>query len=138
MDRATRGIRNNNPLNIRKGTKWKGLRAEQTDKDFCQFESMTYGMRAGLKLLINYVSGNNSAHIPFNTIRKVISRWAPPSENATEKYIDFVSRETGISDGAVLRADDASLLIPVAIAMAFVECGQWTDANMWWSAWALI
>lgn len=138
MDRATRGIRNNNPLNIRKGTKWKGLRAEQTDKDFCQFESITYGMRAGLKLLINYVSGNNSAHITFNTIRKVISRWAPPSENATEKYIDFVSRETGISAGAVLRADDASMLIPVAIAMAFVECGQWTDTRMWWSAWALI
>ena len=37
-----RGIRNNNPLNIRRTAKdqWKGLRAQQTDASFCQFESM--------------------------------------------------------------------------------------------------
>ena len=36
-----RGIRNNNPLNIRRTAKdqWKGLRAQQTDASFCQFDS---------------------------------------------------------------------------------------------------
>ena len=43
-----RGIRNNNPLNIRRTAKdqWKGLRAQQTDASFCQFESLEYGWRA--------------------------------------------------------------------------------------------
>ena len=42
-----RGIRNNNPLNIRRGKdQWKGLRAQQTDASFCQFESLEYGWRA--------------------------------------------------------------------------------------------
>ena len=32
-----RGIRNNNPLNIRRSKdKWKGLRAVQADAQFCQ------------------------------------------------------------------------------------------------------
>ena len=39
-----RGIRNNNPLNIRRTAKdqWKGLRAQQTDASFCQFDSLEY------------------------------------------------------------------------------------------------
>ena len=48
-----RGIRNNNPLNIRRTAKdqWKGLRAQQTDASFCQFERMEYGWRAAFYLL---------------------------------------------------------------------------------------
>ena len=47
-----RGIRNNNPLNIRRGKdQWKGLRAQQTDASFCQFESLDYGWRAAFYLL---------------------------------------------------------------------------------------
>ena len=43
-----RGIRNNNPLNIRRTAKdqWQGLRAQQTDSAFCQFERLEYGWRA--------------------------------------------------------------------------------------------
>ena len=34
-----RGIRNNNPLNIRRSKdKWQGMKALQTDAQFCQFE----------------------------------------------------------------------------------------------------
>ena len=47
-----RGIRNNNPLNIRRGKdQWQGLRAQQTDASFCQFESLEYGWRAAFYLL---------------------------------------------------------------------------------------
>lgn len=48
-----RGIRNNNPLNIRRTAKdqWQGLRAQQTDANFCQFESLEYGWRAAFYLL---------------------------------------------------------------------------------------
>ena len=51
-----RGIRNNNPLNIRKGNNWKGERPNQTDKEFEEFESMQMGLRAAFILLRNYMT----------------------------------------------------------------------------------
>ena len=51
----TRGIRNNNPLNIRHSAdQWQGARAQQTDPSFVQFESMAYGYRAAWKVLETY------------------------------------------------------------------------------------
>ena len=42
-----RGIRNNNPLNIRRtNTVWQGMKEELTDKEFVEFISMAYGYRA--------------------------------------------------------------------------------------------
>lgn len=47
MTTTPRGIRNCNPLNIRRSAaKWKGLCAQQNDASFCQFESMEWGWRA--------------------------------------------------------------------------------------------
>ena len=47
-----RGIRNNNPLNIRRSKdKWQGLKTLQTDAQFCQFETMAYGWRAAFVML---------------------------------------------------------------------------------------
>ena len=52
----TRGLRNNNPLNIRRNnTKWQGLSATQTDKSFFQFKTMAYGYRAAFKTLQTYI-----------------------------------------------------------------------------------
>ena len=43
----SRGIRNNNPLNVRRSKdKWQGMKALQTDASFVQFETMAYGWRA--------------------------------------------------------------------------------------------
>lgn len=83
---STRGIRNNNPANIRRGCNWKGLTEKQTDKEFCQFTTMTWGVRALLITLRTYVVKHH-----LHTIREIITRWAPPSDgNNTEKYIEFV------------------------------------------------
>ena len=47
-----RGIRNNNPLNIRRSKdQWKGLAEAQNDRAFCQFKSLEYGWRAAFYLL---------------------------------------------------------------------------------------
>lgn len=89
---STRGIRNNNPANIRRGCNWKGLTEKQTDKEFCQFTSMTWGVRALLVTLRTYV-----VKYHLHTVSEIITRWAPPSDgNNTEKYIEFV--EDGIKD----------------------------------------
>ena len=50
-----RGIRNNNPLNIRRSaTRWKGAQEEQRDKAFVQFKTLAYGYRAAWKILQTY------------------------------------------------------------------------------------
>lgn len=85
---STRGIRNNNPANIRRGCNWKGLADKQTDREFCQFVTMTWGVRALLVTLRTYV---RKYHL--HTVREIITRWAPPSDgNNTEKYIEFVEK----------------------------------------------
>lgn len=133
-----RGIRNNNPLNIRKGSTWKGEKKIQTDPTFEQFETLQYGIRAGLKLIQNHVSGFNGSRPPRNTIRKLISVWAPPSENATESYIMFVCQHVFKLPSDIIHADDKKLICAIARAMAFVECGQWIAPEQFESAYNLI
>lgn len=133
-----RGIRNNNPLNIRKGSTWKGEKKIQTDPSFEQFETLQYGIRAGLKLIQNHISGFNGSRPPRNTIRKLISVWAPPSENATEGYIMFVCQHVFKLPSDIIHADDKKLICTIARAMAFVECGQWIDPEQFESAYNLI
>ena len=92
----TRGIRNNNPLNIRRSAdKWQGERVEQTDKDFVEFESIEYGYRAAWKVLESYWKHFRKAREPF-TVANIIRRWAPPNENDTTAYIRTVLTLTSI------------------------------------------
>lgn len=133
-----RGIRNNNPLNIRKGSEWQGMSKEQSDPSFVQFISMQFGIRAAFKLMINHISGFKDTRPPRNTISKLISVWAPPSENATTKYIDFVCQAAGLQASDIIDHKDATLMCKIARAMAFVECGQWIDEDIFKSAWFLI
>ena len=91
-----RGIRNNNPLNIRRSTdRWVGVREEQTDKSFVQFKSMAYGYRAAWKTLQSYYNRFCQQSKAF-TVRNIIHRWAPPNENDTEAYIRTVLTLSGI------------------------------------------
>ncbi len=81
----TRGILNRNPANIRHGSQWKGLAAKQMDISFCQFTDMVYGVRALVCLLRTY-------HYKYDcsTLREVIYRFAPPCENNTYAYLQYV------------------------------------------------
>lgn len=111
-----RGIRNNNPFNIRKSnSRWKGL-IKSTDPDFCQFSTMTYGLRAGMVLLRNYVRKG------YDTPRKIISRFAPSTENDTSRYTDFVCKFTGnLSPDS--RITDLTALCNLASRMIWYETG---------------
>lgn len=85
-----RGIRNNNPGNLRPtGDKWQG-QAGVID-NFMVFESMPWGCRAlGTDLSNKYFKG-------LDTVTKIISQYAPPSENNTVAYINAVSKAIGVS-----------------------------------------
>ena len=105
-----RGIRNNNPLNIRRSKdQWQGMRREQTDPAFCQFENLAYGWRAAFKL----------------TIRAIVGKWAPPNENNTRAYVENVSRLTGIGPDEPLGipSESPSRWIALGAAMAIQENG---------------
>lgn len=86
-----RGIRNNNPLNIRKGARWLGQRYNQTDKEFCEFQTMAYGFRAAFRTLITYYTKHDCRNL-----ENIIFRWAPPKENNTLAYLTHVSLKAGI------------------------------------------
>ena len=120
-----RGIRNNNPLNIRRSKdQWKGLADAQTDRAFCQFKSLEYGWRAAFYLLTRTYYHKYRLY----TIRTIIRRWAPPGENNTEAYIANVSRLTGIDpdEPIGIPLEKPSRWMMVGIAMAIQENG--TDA----------
>lgn len=119
-----RGLRNNNPLNIKRGSRWQGLKAVQTDETFCQFNSMIWGIRAGFVLLRNYISGYSGKTKPFDTIEKIISRWAPSSENQTQRYIDFVSKQSGIPSNQKIKFTDRAKMISIVSAMIKFENGK--------------
>ena len=114
-----RGIRNNNPLNIRIGNVWLGEVPNPTDNEFEQFVSMFYGLRAGFILLRRYIRRYH-----LTTVPDIISRWAPSSENNTVKYIDTVCQLSGIDPDVQLDYGDEETLVNLVDAMILVECGQ--------------
>ena len=108
LNKLPRGIFNNNPGNIRLGSEpWKGKIKPNTDGSFEQFSDMTYGIRALLILLRNYISKG------YNTIEKIIARYAPSNENDTIMYIISVEKHTGFDKNMplVFTLDDMLPLI---------------------------
>ena len=113
-----RGIRNNNPLNIRIGNTWLGERSNPTDPAFEEFVSMAYGIRAAFVILRRYIRRYHR-----DTIQQIIQTWAPVTENATQKYIDCVCHRTGLRPDVAIAYEDRETMCKLVQAMAFVECG---------------
>ncbi len=101
--KKSRGLRNNNPGNIRiSKIKWNGMAKDQPDKSFVKFETPQKGIRAMHKILQTY----NKKH-KITTIEGIISRWAPPVENDTKAYIQSVVQTSGIPATRKLNFSDA-------------------------------
>lgn len=116
-----RGLRNNNPLNIRIGNNWLGERPprECSDDQFEEFVAMVYGLRAAFCIIRRYIR-----HYHRSTIRQIITSWAPANENDTERYVQVVSRETGINPDDQVVYEDKPTMCAIVRAMAHVEVGQ--------------
>lgn len=117
-----RGIRNNNPLNIRIGNTWLGERQNPTDPAFEEFVSIEYGYRAAFCILRRYIR-----RYKRQTIAAIISTWAPPSENATQRYIDFVANKMGIAPDVQILFEDKETMTQLVAAMQIMECGVPAD-----------
>ena len=121
---SARGLRNNNPGNIRKSKDlFLGEIRPSADKSFKQFENMAYGYRAMFRILGNYVK-----HYKLDTLEKVITRWAPPKENNTKNYIKSVSEWSGVDKDSKVWIDNRQHMCAIVAAMSRMENG--VKANM--------
>ena len=125
-----RSMRNNNPGNIKLNASnaWLGKVPESENTDyncttgeveqvFEQFRSYEYGVRAMIKLLMNYISNG------YDTVEKIIGRYDPPSNSPSSEYVQRVLSDTGFAAGLALNPDKETLRKLVK-AMARVEAGQ--------------
>ena len=120
-EQVPRGLRNCNPLNIRKNSNlWQGLRKEQTDPCFFQFVKMAYGYRAAFITLRTYFQKHG-----VHTLRGIINRWAPPQDgNETDLYIKMVATLTGIAPDEEIDPNNAGCMTEIVAAMSRVENGR--------------
>lgn len=129
-----RGIRNNNPGNLRPtGVTWAGQVVPGTDASFMQFKSMPYGIRA---LFVDLINKHKQG---LDTLREILYKYAPPSENRTEVYISSVSAATGIAPTQKFEPNKANLM---KIAKAFARVENGPDAltiksSDWDKGWSL-
>lgn len=113
-----RGIKNNNPGNIRKSDiKWQG-KVVGTDPAFESFASPEYGIRAMGKILRTYQRDG------FDTVREMIDRWAPPVENDTDSYVNHVASLLGLAANDKVDLDNKTQLKMLLQAIVRHENGQ--------------
>ena len=126
--KLSRGLRNNNPGNIRKSKdKWQGLAEEQPDKEFFTFKDPTYGIRAMARILIKYQDDYNIHSVQF-----LIKRWAPPVENDTMAYVKVVAKAAGVEPKEEIDLHSFDVLFPIVKAIIKHENGSnpYTDAQI--------
>lgn len=105
-----RGIRNNNPLNIRHNSanNWQGMTGVD-DAGFVVFDDVASGYRAADKILDSY------ARRDIVLVEDIINEWAPDSENNTSAYLDFVVSQDRIMAGMDTGGSNRALLLTAMV-----------------------
>lgn len=126
MTKQPRGIRNNNPGNIRNSERndWKGevSKADKKDQAFEEFETMSDGVRAMMRLLQKYQRLYN-----LHTVKEIVERWAPRNENNTAAYVRTVCKEMQMPECCGLDLTDKGTMWALVDAMCYVENGVHID-----------
>lgn len=120
-----RGLRNNNPGNlIRTSIAWQKKLpfAISQDLHFEQFETLVYGIRAQVMDLIHDINKGK------NTVKKLISEYAPASENDTNSYINIVCSSIGVTPNQILTNINELFLTNLLKSIYKVELGK--DASL--------
>jgi len=81
------------------------------------FSSLYFGVRAMMIIITNDVKAGK------DTIRKLITEYAPPNENDTAAYIAYISQMTSILPDQSLRNWDSGI-INVVYSMIVMESGE--------------
>jgi hypothetical protein len=130
MPSVTRGVRNNNPGNIdyNPRNQWQGQLAPDPaiEKRFARFDTAENGIRALAKLVLAYRGKDGQLGIGgpgIDTVREVISRWAPGVENDTESYIKAVSAGVGVAPNQPIDLRNFRTLIAITTGIIQHENG---------------
>lgn len=133
-----RGIRNNNPLNIRCSSQpWKGKILGGSDKEFEQFTDIWMGIRAAMINIRTHVDKDKRLRIK-TTVQREIERWAPRSENDTNQYIRTVCEKTHLVPSDIIDFNKKNIVCRLCWGMAFVECGVDIPFNYFETSFAYI
>lgn len=118
---TARGITLNNLTNIRKSKDtWQGSATEQPDPDFVNFLSPKWSIRATARLLILYQDRLGKGTI---SVAELINTWAPPVENKTSSYVDFVCSKCDLTPDQQIDITQYASAFPVIRAMIQEEVG---------------
>ena len=94
------------------------LRPSGASTGFQQFATPEEGIAAADKNLQAY--GKKG----INTLRGVINRWAPPSENDTNAYVDTIAKKIGLNPDQLIDLNDPVQRHVISGAMFTVEKGS--------------
>lgn len=120
-----RGLRNNNPLNIRiSNNKWKGKVVPSKDSAFETFESLEYGIRAAFIIIRTYINKYD-----LKTVGSIIKRFAPPVENNVTNYISYVCKVSSLDRYEKLSFENKEQMVKLLHAMSCYEIGQYLSRN---------
>jgi hypothetical protein len=122
VNHKARGIRNNNPGNIRISNEaWLGKipLEHNTDKSFEQFTYAEYGIRALAVNLKNYQIKHN-----LYTVQGMITRFAPSVENNTSSYVSVVSRALNVSPNDNIDFSNPDIALAMLKAIILHENGD--------------
>lgn len=126
MTDLPRGLRNNNPLNIRLGARlWPG-EIVGGDPAFRTFATMVDGIREGARLLLEY-GPKMTAEDKTVCVATIVSRWAPAVENDVVAYAQDVAERLGVAMTQPLDLHDPAILAGMVRAMARHENGAIAD-----------
>ncbi|ELD1608251.1 hypothetical protein HVX40_24210 (plasmid) [Escherichia coli] len=134
--KTPRGIRNNNPGNLDKGSPWQGLINNPNEPRFCTFKDPVSGIRALTVNLITYHDKRRAKDgSSIDTVREVIERWAPPTENNTTAYITEVAKAVDVSPETTVDLHDYQIMRPLVEAIIRHENGRGPlkTLNSWYS-----
>lgn len=109
-------IGKNNVLNIRSSNAFRWTGQTGSTRGFCDFGAVMFCWRVGAYLIMR-----SYRRAKVRSIEQIIKRFAPPSENNTEAYIDFVCAQTGYNRKFVPIAVEE--VANILVAMMFMEMG---------------
>lgn len=128
-----RGIRNNNPGNVKFGpSQWNGKieEAQNTDSKitdpnhsrfgqptFEQFWTWPQGVRVMIYLVKKYINVHNA-----NTIDTIINRWA---QGGNENYKNYLSQRSGKTRTQIIDSNDEPTIKSIVRSISNFENGQW-------------
>ena len=94
------------------------------DGKFCSFISPVWGIRALCRNLISHFDQRGA-----DTITKIITIWAPPTENNTQAYIGAVAGQSGFTADQVLNLHTYADLRSIVEAIVWHENGEQPYSN---------